>query len=140
MLCGGLSKASLVLEGGLRCQRRVRHKNRRLAGADATLPQTLSTLDVSYNNLTAIPLCVGRLENLKNLYMSSNFISSLPDALKSLPVLKSLNIAGNLLGAVADWISDSFPVLERACFFFCATFACRFRGLICHTLDLSQPF
>ena len=77
-------------------------------GAFADL-SSLKHLNISFNNLTSIPLALGDLHFLLTLDMEGNQISTLsPDSLEGLYQLQGLNLKGNRLHQIpADLFSNT---------------------------------
>jgi internalin A len=71
----------------------------------------LTTLDVSYNNMTGMPAEIGQLSKLETLNYSYNNIDNLPNELANLRNnLKEFNLTGNpLTQAKIDALKASLP-------------------------------
>lgn len=72
----------------------------------AWLDQTraFSHLDLSRNNLGAVPDWLGQLTNLTSLNLGGNQLTTLPDWLGQLTNLTSLDLGGTQLTALPDWL------------------------------------
>ena len=66
----------------------------------------LQYLDVSHNQLTALPDSIKNLARLKKLYVYSNQLTELPNNIGHLPRLQSLNVDHNQLTALPDSIGN----------------------------------
>lgn len=74
----------------------------------AWLDQTraFSHLDLSRNNLGAVPDWLGQLTNLTSLNLGGNQLTTLPDWLGQLTNLTSLDLGFNQLAALPDWLGQ----------------------------------
>lgn len=61
--------------------------------------RALTTLDVSCNNLTSLPSCIGKRDTLRKLLIQQNKIIELPVEMGRLFQLKELQLDGNPLSA-----------------------------------------
>ncbi|KAH7718744.1 peptidylprolyl isomerase-like 5 [Aphelenchoides avenae] len=61
------------------------------------LPLSITDLDLSHNEFSAVPDVLFRLVNLRDLNLADNFLSKLPDDISQLPRLQRLNVSGNRL-------------------------------------------
>ncbi|GAB3922777.1 leucine-rich repeat-containing protein kinase family protein [Mucilaginibacter myungsuensis] len=65
-----------------------------------TLADTLEYLDLSKNNLSALPADLGRLTKLKILFCSQNKLTSLPASLGNLPLLDIAGFKANQISEI----------------------------------------
>jgi internalin A len=63
-------------------------------------------LDLSEQNLTALPEAIGRLARLQGLSLSGNQLTALPEAIGQLARLQELDLSGNQLTAVPEAIGQ----------------------------------
>ena len=75
-------------------------------------PERLRALDVSHNQLTALPSALGRFANLESLDCSRNAIKKLPPSLARCRRLSRLVASGNRLRRLGGWLS-SLTALKR---------------------------
>ena len=61
------------------------------------LPSSLTTLDLSHNQFTALPVVVCDLTALKELFLSHNHIVKIPNQIANLAKLETLHLQGNQL-------------------------------------------
>ena len=66
----------------------------------------LTSLDLGYCNLNFLPVEIGLLTKLKELYLYHNQFSALPDGIAHLTNLKQLDLEHNQLSALPDSISN----------------------------------
>jgi Leucine-rich repeat (LRR) protein len=59
------------------------------------LPTNLTSLDLSGNQLTALPECIRKLLKLKTLNLANNKIQALPAWIRTYPSLEKLDLRGN---------------------------------------------
>jgi hypothetical protein len=64
------------------------------------LTETLETLDLSFNKLTALPVDFGRLKKLKVFFCSENLFSTLPEVLADCPLLDIVGFKSNRIETV----------------------------------------
>ena len=83
-----------------------------LFSSGAGLP-LLQVIDVSSNQLRALPASIVRLEKLLVLNAAANELGDLPD-LSCLPVLKTLNVAQNAIAALPAQLPTTLSVLLAA--------------------------
>ncbi|XP_072168152.1 uncharacterized protein [Diadema setosum] len=77
-----------------------------------TLVHCLTSLDISHNQLTCLPSCIGQLCQLEVLRASRNALSALPRELDRLCRLKDLDCSHNRLTDIPSCL-DSLQYLER---------------------------
>ena len=75
-------------------------------------PERLRALDISHNQITALPSALGRFVNLESLDCSRNAIKKLPPSLARCRRLERLAAAGNRLRRLGGWLS-SLTALKR---------------------------
>ena len=68
------------------------------------MPISLTTLDLSYNQLTSLPDSIGMLTSLTILYLSNNQLTSLSESIRKLTSLTTLDLSYNQLTSLADSI------------------------------------
>ncbi|CAN6449301.1 unnamed protein product [Victoria cruziana] len=73
---------------------------------------SLVVLDLSSNQLEAVPDSLAGLQNLQELYLSSNLLLALPESIGLLLRLKILDVSGNRLKALPDGISSCRSLIE----------------------------
>jgi serine/threonine protein kinase len=66
------------------------------------LSETLETLDLSFNKLTALPADFGRLKKLKFFFCSGNLFSTLPEVLADCPLLDIAGFKSNRIETVPE--------------------------------------
>lgn len=71
-----------------------------------------TVIDLEFNNLSALPGSIGKLQNLKIFYLSENQLAVLPDSIGQLKNLKKLCLSGNQLTALPESIGQ-LQKLER---------------------------
>jgi Leucine-rich repeat (LRR) protein len=67
--------------------------------------EMLKRLDLSYNNISEIPLEIGLLTNLRSLWISNNPIKSLPGSISSLTKIEDIDIRKTLISEVPLCVS-----------------------------------
>lgn len=75
-----------------------------------TLADTLEVLDMTNNNLSALPSDFGKLKKLKILFLSNNKFTKLPTCLADCPQLSMVGFRNNQIETVAE---DSLPLSIR---------------------------
>jgi len=68
--------------------------------------QDLTTLDLRLNQLTSVPDAIAQLQNLTGLYLGDNQLTSLPEAIGQLRNLTTLNLYHNQLTSLPDAIAQ----------------------------------
>ena len=71
-----------------------------------------SALDLSHNNLSALPDDLCALAQLASLNLSHNQFQALPDVLRQLPALKEVDLSSNQITAVQAVDFDPMQSLE----------------------------
>ncbi|KKM64241.1 hypothetical protein LCGC14_1503370 [marine sediment metagenome] len=64
--------------------------------------QSLSELDLSFNNLTSLPDNIGNLNSLTKFNLSNNVLKSIPDSIGDLSSLSTLNLSRNRLTSIPN--------------------------------------
>ncbi|XP_020298499.1 plant intracellular Ras-group-related LRR protein 7-like [Pseudomyrmex gracilis] len=77
-------------------------------GANCAISQSLKELDISNNNLTELPLQIGKLQNLICLNVSQNLLTKVPQIIGTLQQLARLDLSTNLL----SYLSGSMRGME----------------------------
>lgn len=62
----------------------------------------LVRLDVSSNNLMAIPACFGGFRHLREFWMQSNKLEEVPESLYQMPSLRILDVSSNFIVALSN--------------------------------------
>ena len=75
--------------------------------------QQLTTLDLSYNSLTELPVWLGRLRSLEYLYASNNDLRDLPASVGELEALRYLNVAYNELTQLPDGAMEEVGMVHH---------------------------
>ncbi|EJK46053.1 hypothetical protein THAOC_35305 [Thalassiosira oceanica] len=75
---------------------------------DATL-KNLEKIDLSFNNIAAVPAVIGNLTSLSDLNLDSNAITSLPREMGQLKKLKSLSLKNNYISVKSTNFNDANP-------------------------------
>jgi internalin A len=66
----------------------------------------LRSLDLSFNQLSALPAWIGRLSQLERLNLCFNQLSALPDVIGQLFQLETLDLSFNQLSELPEWIGQ----------------------------------
>ena len=66
----------------------------------------LTSLDLGYGRLGTLPDWLGNLTSLTSLDVSSNELTSLPESLGNLTALTSLDLSSNQLASLPDWLEN----------------------------------
>jgi Leucine-rich repeat (LRR) protein len=74
--------------------------------------QSLTSLDLRFNQISEIPEAIGQLQSLTNLNLGFNQISEIPKAIGQLQSLTNLNLYGNQITKIPQWM-QSFDNLEE---------------------------
>ncbi|KAL0924483.1 hypothetical protein M5K25_005315 [Dendrobium thyrsiflorum] len=105
---------AILQEASVKCMDRVELSGQRLRFLPEAFGRMhgLVFLNVSNNQLEAIPDAIAGLEQLQELHLSSNLLVSLPDSIGLLLNLKILDVSNNKLKAFPDSISHCRSLVE----------------------------
>lgn len=77
-----------------------------------TMGDTLSLIDLSFNNISELPSEFGKLTNLKNLNLAFNRIETFPESLFNIKGLSDLNLSYNKLSSPLKGKFGNFETLS----------------------------